>query len=110
METYSLFLWKKKGKKPHDSHWIKNILFFLQEFHYYWLDARFTFCHKKQRQFFLVEKERLLQFHVEQAWFSRAGATGKYFSWVKIMVEALIFTAGESWREKDSCTKIVNDD
>ena len=88
---------------------LKTFYFFLQEFHYYRLDARFTFCHKKQRQFFLVEKERLLQFHVEQAWFSRAGATGKYFSRVKNMVEALIFTAGECWREKDSCTKIVND-
>ena len=67
------------------------------------------FVTKNKGNFFLVEKERLLQFHVEQAWFSRAGATGKYFSWVKIMVEALIFTAGECWREKDSCTKIVND-
>ena len=27
----------------------------------------------------------------------------------KSWLQALIFTAGESWGEKDSCTKIVND-
>ena len=38
---------------------------------------------------------------------SRAGA--EYFSLVKIMVANFDFTAGESWGEKDGCTKIVND-
>ena len=33
-----------KRKKVYGSHRIKNVLFFLQEFHYYRLDARFTFC------------------------------------------------------------------
>ena len=37
-----LFLCEKK--KIYSSHRIKNILFFLQEFHYYQLSARFTFC------------------------------------------------------------------
>ena len=41
--------------------------FFLQEFHYYRLDARFTFCRKKIKAIFLIEKERSLQFYVEQA-------------------------------------------
>ena len=55
-------------KKKRDSRWIKNILFFLQEFHYNRLDAIFIFCHKQQRQFFFsIEKERSLQFYVEQA-------------------------------------------
>ena len=49
----------------------------LQEFHYYQLDARFT---KNKGNFSFVEKGRSLQFHLEQALFSRAGA--KYFSMV----------------------------
>ena len=87
-------------KKKHDPHWIKSILFFLPEFYYYRSDAIFIFCHKQQRQyFFSIEKERSLQFYVEQAWFSRAGA--KYFSQVKMIVASFEFyRRGELGRER----------
>ena len=57
------------------------------------------FVTKNKGNFSLVEKERSLQFHVEQAWFSRAGA--EYFSLVKIMVANFDFYGrGELGRER----------